>query len=241
MKKIVEILADREQLVARSREIVLAQLADAIRSRGRFTLALAGGGTPKPLYEALAGDDLPVDQIHIFWGDERYVPPDHPDSNQNMTRSAWLDRADFPEANIHPMPTGAGDPVADARQYEAELRSVFGAAPGEVPSFDLILLGMGDDGHTASLFPHTEALQVCDRLVAAGNKDGQPRLTLTIPVLNRARRVLFLVAGADKGPALARVFAPDGDDDAWPSRYVRPEGELWWLLDAAAGEGLEAT
>lgn len=239
MKKIVEILADREQLVARSHEILLAKLAEAIQTRGQFTLALAGGSTPKPLYEALAGDDLPTDKIHIFWGDERYVPAEHPDSNQNMARQAWLDRVDFPEGNLHPMPTGAGNPAADAEAHDAELRSFFGVSPGEVPSLDVILLGMGDDAHTASLFPRTEALQVCDRLVTVGNKDGQPRLTFTIPLLNKARCVLFLVAGESKRSALAQVFAPEGDADTYPSRYIRPEGELWWLLDEAAGKSID--
>jgi len=183
----------------------------------------------------LAAKELPWQQIHIFWGDERYVPHDHPDSNYQMTREVWLDPASIPSETIHPMPTDAPDPAAAAQAYEAELQTFFQLQPNEFPSFDIVLLGMGDDGHTASLFPHTPALQVYDRLITVGNKDGQPRLTITVPVINQARNVIFLVAGASKRPALAQVFAAEGDSAAYPSRLVQPNGHLWWLLDAAAG------
>ncbi|MDT9197514.1 6-phosphogluconolactonase [Limnospira fusiformis KN01] len=239
MDKKIEVLATREEIVRRSPEIILSKMEAAIQSRNRFTIALAGGGTPKPVYEALAKQDLPLDQIHIFWGDERYVPPDHPDSNQKMARSAWLDRVNFPESNIHPMPTGSGNPQVDAEKHDRQIREFFGVAPGEFPSFDMILLGMGDDAHTASLFPFTDALQVCDRLVTVGNKDGEPRITFTIPLINQADCVVFLVAGASKRSALAEVFAPTGDANAYPSRFIQPQGELWWLLDAAAGEEIQ--
>lgn len=191
------------------------------------------------MYEALSRENLDWDKIHIFWGDERYVPPDDPDSNQRMARTAWLDRVNIPAANIHPMPTQSGDPALDAQQHEAELQQFFKLPEGEFPSFDVILLGIGDDGHTASLFPHTDALQVRDRLITVGNKDGQPRLTFTVPLINQARCVLFVVAGASKQTALDQIFAPTGDDFTYPARLIQPSGELWWLLDRAAGQALK--
>lgn len=235
-----EVLADKPALVERGRALVAAKISEAIAARGRCALALAGGSTPKPLYEGLAADaSLPRDRLHLFWGDERYVPADHPDSNQRMTRAAWLDREPpFPAANVYPMPTTGGDPAADAARYERQLQDFFALAPGAVPVFDIILLGMGDDGHTASLFPHTAALAARDRLVTVGNKGDSQRLTLTYPVLNAARCVIFLVAGANKKTALAAVRSPEGDWQTYPSGAIRPAGELWWLVDrAAAGEG----
>ncbi len=239
MNKIVEVLPDKTALLARSLEVVLAKMQAAIQEQGRCTIALAGGGTPKPLYEAIASQDLPWEKIHVFWGDERYVPPDHPDSNQGMARSAWLEKVDIPSANIHPMPTDGATPAADAQKHEVELRDFFGTPEGEFPKLDVILLGIGDDAHTASLFPHTEALQVQDQLVTVGNKDGQPRITFTAPLINHAHCVIFLVAGASKRPALAQIFAPDADALTYPARLIQPQGELWWLLDESAGQKLK--
>jgi 6-phosphogluconolactonase len=235
MGKYVEVLPDKAALIERSLALVLAQMQQAISLRDRCTIALSGGSTPEPLYEAIAHQDLPWDKIHVFWGDERYVPPDHPDSNQGMARRAWLDKVNIPPANIHPMPTDSSAPAVDAQKHEAHLQEFFQIPEGEFPALDIVLLGMGDDGHTASLFPHTEALQVRDRLVTVGNKDGQPRLTFTAPLINQARCVIFVVAGASKQPALAQVFAPQGDEMSYPSRLIEPVGELWWLLDEAAG------
>jgi 6-phosphogluconolactonase len=227
MNKIVEVLSDKTALIERSLDIVLSKMQAALQEQGRFTIALAGGGTPKPLYEALSTQDLPWDKIHVFWGDERYVPADHPDSNQGMARSAWLDKVDIPSANIHPMPTDGATPAADAEKHEAQLREFFGLQAGTFPDFDVILLGIGDDAHTASLFPHTDALQVKDRLVTVGNKDGQPRITFTAPLINHAHCVMFLVAGASKRPALAQIFAPDADDLTYPARLnPAPGGTL---------------
>lgn len=234
MSKFVEILPDQEALVARSLVIVLEKIIQAISDRGQCTIALAGGSTPKPLYSALAQENLPWDKIHVFWGDERYVPVDHPDSNQKMARQAWLDQVNFPPANIHGMPTDAGNPQIDADKYEAELRKLFKIETEDLPVFDIVLLGMGDDGHTASLFPYTEALTVTNRLITVGNKDGQPRLTFTVPLINQARSVLFLVAGANKQTALEQIFATQADALAYPSRLIQPQGELYWLLDQAA-------
>lgn len=240
MKRIVEILPDKTALITRSLEVVLTKMQAAIQAQGRCTIALAGGGTPKPLYEAIATQDLPWDKIHVFWGDERYVPANHPDSNQGMARQAWLDQVPIPPANIHPMPTTGESPDADAAKHEAELQAFFGTPAGQFPAFDVILLGIGDDAHTASLFPHTDALQVQDRLVTVGNKDGQPRITFTAPLINHAHCVMFIVAGAGKQPALAQIFAPVADAMMYPSRLIQPQGELWWLLDESAGQLLSA-
>ncbi|MER3493555.1 MAG: 6-phosphogluconolactonase [Mastigocladus sp. ERB_26_2] len=238
MTRKIEVLPDQKALIARAKELILSQINAAIAQRGRFTIALSGGSTPKPLYEAIATQNLPWDKIHVFWGDERYVPPDHPDSNEGMARRAWLDRVDIPAANIHAVPTTEGDPAVSAAKHEKELQEFFHCQPGEFPALDVILLGMGDDAHTASLFPHTEALKVRDRLITVGNKDGNPRITFTYPFINAARCVIFVVAGANKKPALAQVFAPEADNSTYPSRLIQPQGELWWLLDAAAGDEL---
>lgn len=243
MNKKVEILPDQPALVARALELILSKLETAIKERGQFTIALSGGSTPKPLYEAIAqsarsanaNQKLPWDKIHVFWGDERYVAPDHPDSNELMARRAWLDRVAIPAANIHAIPTLEGNPAASAVKYEQHLQAFFHSTPGTFPALDVILLGMGDDAHTASLFPNTEALKVRDRLITVGNKDGNPRITFTYPFINAARSVIFLAAGANKRPALAQVFAPVADDFAYPSRLIQPQGELWWLLDTPAG------
>ncbi len=239
MNRIVEVLPDKAALIQRSLELVLTKMQDAIAQRGICTIALSGGSTPKPLYEQLGQHNLPWDKIHVFWGDERYVPVTHPDSNEGMARKAWLDQVPIPAANIHAMPTASGDPEQDARQHEAELQAFFHIQPGGFPILDIILLGMGDDGHTASLFPYTDALQVRDRLVTVGNKDGQPRITFTAPLINQARTVIFVVAGASKRPALEQVFAATGDAENYPSRLIQPQGELWWLLDQAAGENVK--
>ncbi|HEY9847735.1 MAG TPA: 6-phosphogluconolactonase [Candidatus Caenarcaniphilales bacterium] len=236
MTPTIEVLPDLASLIERSLEITLVEIHDALSQRGQCTLALAGGSTPKPLYEALATQNLPWEKLHIFWGDERYVPPDHPDSNQRMARLAWLDRVPIPASNVHPMPTDEADPAVAAQHYEQHLQTFFKVESG-FPTLDLIFLGIGNDGHTASLFPHTEALQVCDRAVTVGNKDGQPRLTFTVPLINQARCVVFMVAGESKQAALGQIFAPEANELDYPARFVQPAGKLFWFLDAAAGQG----
>lgn len=240
MDKHIEVLPDKNALVQRSLQLVLEQFQSAIAERGVATIALSGGSTPKPLYEAIAVQDLPWEKIQVFWGDERYVPPDHPDSNEGMARQAWLNKVPIPTANIHPMPTTEADPALAAQRYEQELQQSFQLQPGEIPTLDVVLLGMGDDGHTASLFPYTDALQVCDRLITVGNKDGQPRITFTVPIINQARCVVFMVAGESKQKALQQIFASQADSTAYPSRLIQPQngGSLWWLLDQAAAEGV---
>ncbi|TVR13244.1 MAG: 6-phosphogluconolactonase [Phormidium sp. GEM2.Bin31] len=242
MTQHIEVLPDKTALVERSVALIVEKIQTAIAQRGICTIALSGGSTPKPIYQAIAGHDLPWDQLHVFWGDERYVSPDHPDSNQRMAREAWLDQVPIPPDNIHPMPTGSQDPETDADLYDQQLQEFFKLESEQFPCFDIMLLGMGDDGHTASLFPHTEALEICDRRVTVGNKDGEPRITLTVPVLNLSRTILFAIAGENKQGALAQVLAPEGDEQTYPSRLIQPvEGEIWWLLDAGAGAKVAAS
>ncbi|TVQ48899.1 MAG: 6-phosphogluconolactonase [Gloeocapsa sp. DLM2.Bin57] len=233
MEKHLEILADKSSLIGRALALVKAKIIATLEVKEKCRIALAGGNTPKPLYEAISATSLPWDKIEVFWGDERYVSPDDPQSNQKMARYVWLNKVNFPEANIYPMPTDSGNPSLDAQKYETALLEAFGLAVGEIPVFDLIFLGIGDDAHTASLFPKTPALTVSDRLITVGNKDGQPRLTFTYPLINAADCVIFLVTGANKQPALSQIFAPEADGMLYPARLIKPQGELWWLLDGA--------
>ena len=239
MTQFIEVLSDKTSLIARAQDIILDKINSKIAQNDRFTIALAGGGTPKPLYESLSMQELPWSKIHVFWGDERYVPADHPDSNQLMARQAWLDKVAIPESNVHPIAVGGKNPEEDAAHHERELKEFFGVAAGEFPTFDLILLGIGDDGHTASLFPHTPVLQESQKAIAVGNKSGQPRLTFTVPLINQADCVLFLVAGANKTDALKQILEEDADNMAYPARLIQPQGELWWLLDESAGKPLK--
>ncbi|MEM0981193.1 MAG: 6-phosphogluconolactonase [Cyanobacteria bacterium P01_H01_bin.58] len=233
----IEIYPDRTALIARSLSLVVDCINQAIAERGTCSIALAGGSTPKPLYEALAKVDLPWSQVQVFWGDERYVPTDHADSNAGMAKAAWLDLIPMPADNVHIVPTEYEQPVDAASQYEQTLRRVLGDETW--PIVDITLLGMGDDGHTASLFPHTAALSVSDGLVTVGDKGGTPRITFTAPFINQSRHVIFVVAGQNKQTALTQVFATEANEAEYPSRKIQPEGELWWLLDAAAGEPLK--
>jgi 6-phosphogluconolactonase len=226
--------AAAEQIASRSRR--------AISSSGRFCIALSGGSTPKRLYALLASPGAPYrasiawDRMHVFFGDERHVPPDDAQSNFRMAREALLEHVPIPSANVHRVL--AERPAEEAADlYQAELRRAFSLGAGGVPRFDVILLGMGEDGHTASLFPGTAALSERRRLVAANwvPKFSAWRITMTLPVLNAAAAVLFLVSGPDKAGPLASVFDASSPPDAYPCQLVRPEsGELLWLSDRAA-------
>ncbi len=211
----------------------------AIRERGRFAVALAGGSTPRATYEVLASeyaDRIEWERVHAFFGDERAVPPDHEDSNYRMAREALLDHVSV--GGVYRM-RGELPPEEAAADYEEELKKFFGDG---LPSFDLILLGIGEDGHTASLFPETSALKVTDRLAVANPvlKLGTTRITLTAPVLNAARAVDFLVAGEGKAAALREILSGDADPRAYPARLVRPEGGPTWFVDRAAASLLSS-
>jgi 6-phosphogluconolactonase len=237
-------LSTPQELFHAAAEEVVAVAQNAIAERGRFTIALSGGSTPKNLFTLIAANastSLPWNQIFFFWGDERHVPPDDPDSNYRMAKETMLSKLPVPTANIFPIPAENPDAKAAAAAYEQTVRKSFGVAAGEVPRFDLILLGMGPDGHTASLFPETDALQEKSRLVVANwvEKLNTSRITLTLPVLNAARNVVFLVSGADKATVLREVLEGSGPGEKFPSKLVRPsQGKLIWLVDRAAASEL---
>jgi 6-phosphogluconolactonase len=208
----------------------------AVARKGRFDLALSGGKTPRRLYEVWAEEyagQFPWPRMHFFWGDERYVPHDHPDSNYRMAREALLDRVTVPASNVHPMPTDSPRPEDAAQTYEATLRAHF----GNEPDFDLVLLGIGPEGHTASLFPGSSALEERQHWVLAVQAPAEPpvRLTLTLPVLNRARNVFFLVAGTDKRDIVKILLSkPAPELTKYPAALIHPVGKLTWFLDKAA-------
>jgi 6-phosphogluconolactonase len=207
----------------------------AITASGRFTVALAGGGTPRRTYELLAEprlrDEVRWEAVHVFWGDERCVPPDDARSNARMARLALLDRVPIPTKNVHPM-SWMDDPSESAADYEAVLRTSF---ESKLPGLDLIFLGIGEDGHTASLFPGSPALDENRGWVAAVPSKDPPRVTLTCPVLNNALIVAFLVSGENKAEVLQRVLHPSPADDALPAARIRPvNGSLRFLIDQAA-------
>jgi 6-phosphogluconolactonase len=229
-----------EELAEASARDFAARTQETIDERGRFAVALAGGSTPKATYEVLARDyanELDWSRVHVFFGDERTVPPDHEDSNYRMAYETLLSHV--PVGSVHRM-RGELPPDEAAAAYEEELRAFFGQV--DIPGLDLILCGLGEDGHTLSLFPETAALDVNDRWVVANPvlKLGTTRLTLTIPVLNASRAVTFLVAGESKAEALKEVLEGDADPRAYPAKLVRPESrDLTWMVDRAAARLLK--
>jgi 6-phosphogluconolactonase len=236
---------DDAESVARGAAARIAELArESIISRGLFAVALAGGSTPRGVYELLAGEDfregIDWPNVHVFFGDERMVPPDHAESNYRMANEALLSRVPVPPENVHRI-DGVGDAAANASAYEYEMRGLFGE-DAAWPRLDHVLLGMGDDGHTASLFPGTAALNE-QRLWVAPNwveKLGAWRVTLTAPAINAARHVTFFVTGAGKAARLREVLKGGRDAARLPSQLIRPsDGTLEWLVDRAAAAGLE--
>ena len=226
---------------------VAAAAADEFVRIAPKTVALAGGSTPRALYHLLAArTDIAWDQIQFFWGDERHVPPDDPDSNYRMARESLLAHVPVPEANIHRV--HAENPHAEgaAADYAAELQRVFQPAPGQFPRFDLVLLGMGPDGHTASLFPGTTALQEREKWVVAPwvEKMHGYRITMTFPVLNNAANIIFMAGGMEKAEVLKPVLeesapgsGPDSGAVTFPSQNIRPvNGRLIWMVDQAAAK-----
>jgi 6-phosphogluconolactonase len=220
-----------------------ARASAGIHANGRFSVALSGGSTPKALYSLLASGSvtsIPWEKIYFFWGDERHVPPDHPDSNYRMAYEAMLSRVPVPKENIFRIRGEEKDAEVAASAYEQDLRNFFGLKPGEFPGFDLVLLGLGPEGHIASLFPDSTALNEKKRLVVANwvEKFKTYRITLTLPVLNHAACVMFLVSGRDKAAIVKQIF--ENPDAHLPAQEVRPtNGELLWLMDQAAAGDLK--
>jgi 6-phosphogluconolactonase len=232
----VTIFDDPKSLATAAARDFAEKAAGAIAARSRFAVCLAGGSTPKATYETLARDfaeSVDWRNVHVFTGDERTVPPDHDDSNFRMASEALLDHV--PLGSVHRM-RGELDPEEAAKEYEAELREFFGGAP----SFDLTHLGIGEDGHTASLFPRTPALDAADRLVVSNpvEKLDTVRLTLTKETINSSRSVIFLVAGGGKSSALAEILEGDGDPRDYPAKLIKPEGGPEWMVDRSAAGSL---
>jgi 6-phosphogluconolactonase len=242
----IRILTTPQELFEAAAEEVLRAAQDAVAQRGRFTIALSGGSTPKSLFNLLATNArnvFPWDLTFFFWGDERHVPPTDPDSNYRMAEEAMLSKIPVPAGNVFRVPAENPDAAAAAEAYEQTLQKFFQLKPGQVPVFDLILLGMGPDGHTTSLFPGTAGLHEKSKLVIANwvDKLKASRLTLTLPVLNAARCVVFLVSGTDKAPVLRAVLEEDVPGEQYPSKLVRPSnGKLVWLVDRAAASALSS-
>lgn len=231
----VEVLDDAQALARRAADWLLAS---ARAKQGLFTVVLSGGSTPRGLYGLLARppyrEAFPWQSTHWFWGDERFVPHDHPDSNYRMAREALLAHVPAPQTNIHPISTGHTNPADAAESYERELKAYYGAAAldPERPLFDVVLLGLGEDGHTASLFPGTAILE--DRKHWVGAVTGvkpEARITLTFPALESTGKAAFLVEGEGKRAVLERVFRGEAD---LPAARVQPVGALYFFLDRAA-------
>lgn len=247
MKPEIQIMPNAGELARAAATEFANRAVTADRANGLFSVALSGGTTPKSVYSILASDpslraQVPWDRIHFFWGDERHVPPDHPDSNYRMAREAMLASVPVPAASIHRIKGEYSDPRSAADEYEGVLRAFFGLAPEALPRFDLVLLGMGPDGHTASLFPGTDALGERKRLVVANwvEKFNAFRITMTLPVLNNAASVIFFVSGAEKAAVLREVL--EGEGGRFPSQLIHPaDGSLLWLVDAAAWPERKAT
>jgi 6-phosphogluconolactonase len=239
-------LTTPQELFLAAGEEVVGAAKEAVDRRGRFVIALSGGSTPKNLYNLLATNArnvLPWDRMFFFWGDERHVPPTDPESNYRMAEETMLSKIPVTAGNVFRIAAENSDAAAAAEAYEQTLGKFFALEPGHFPRFDLILLGMGPDGHTASLFPGTAGLQEKSRLVIANwvDKLKASRITLTLPVLNAARCVLFLVSGTDKAAVLRTVLEEDVPAEQYPSKLVRPsDGKLIWLVDRAAASALSS-
>jgi len=239
----VEVFSDRQALIRAAAERIVASAAEATAARGRCLLSLSGGSTPRPVYELLASPTearrIDWSRLQLFWGDERCVPPDHPDSNYRMTREALIDHVPIPPDNVHRI-RGEDRPEEAAIAYERLLRTFFGSGAAPERSFNLVLLGMGADGHTASIFPGSPAVSESRRWsmpVHVARPREMWRVTLTAPVLNAAAEVIFLVAGADKAARLREVLRDEAP--SLPARLIAPpHGVVRWMVDAAAAAKL---
>jgi 6-phosphogluconolactonase len=240
----IQVYADLESLSQAAAHLFVERSRQAVRSEGRFSVALSGGHTPERTYQLLAQQPLrsqvPWPDVHVFWGDERCVPPDDPLSNARMARRTLLDQLPIPAAQIHPIPC-TQNPRQAAEAYEALLRGFFADDP---PRFSLVYLGLGENGHTASLFPGTPAVQERERWVVAVNltEQGMWRITLTAPLINQAAAIAFLVAGATKAEVLRRVLEGPFEPESLPAQLIQPEsGTPIWLVDRQAAKELEET
>lgn len=235
----VRVFTDINELSLHAAEAAVAIIRNTVAATGTCSLVLSGGSTPRGLYGFLASrfrDEIPWAHVHIFWGDERYVPPDDSRSNYRMARETLLDHVPCPATNVHPMPTHFSTPDAAARDYENTLRSHFSTA---WPRFDLTFLGFGPEGHTASLFPGSPALDERTRWVLPVPDPPNPpmRLTLTLPALSRSAHAFFIVSGSSKAPALREALGGTAEPSVYPAAGVRlAEGTpIWWVDREAVG------
>ncbi len=241
METEVKILSDDTELARTAASLFSETATGAVNEKNLFTVALSGGSTPKQLYSLLASEEpwrsgLPWSRMHFFWSDERHVPPDHPDSNYGMVEAALFSRVAIPPANIHRIQGEESDPARAAEEYENDLKAFF---QDQLPRFDLVLLGLGSDGHTASLFPGSNGLREHERLVIANWIEEMDtwRLTLTFPVFNNSARIIFLVSGQEKAEIVSEVL--EGPRAKYPAQNVTPaDGKLNWLIDREAAARL---
>jgi 6-phosphogluconolactonase len=233
-----QILPDTRKLAEAAAQRWVELANESIRARNSFHVALAGGSTPEPVYRLLQNADVDWGKVHLYWGDERDVPEEHPDSNFRMARLALIDSVPIPAENVHPIRVQP-DIEETVEEYRLQLEKVHRSANG-YPCFDLIMLGMGDDGHVASLFPDSSALAVMDRSVVSVyvEKLSSWRVTLTYPVLNAARYIMLLVAGETKAPVVAKALAADVAEQVYPVQRLVPQGKLEWFLDRDAADRL---
>jgi 6-phosphogluconolactonase len=239
----LRVFPSREELFQAAASDFVSFAGEAVSARGRFTVSLSGGSTPKGLYQLLASNavgPIPWEKVFLFWGDERHVPPDSPGSNYRMVSEALLTHVPIPADHTFRVHAENPDADAAARLYERAVCDFFSLTPGQFPCFDLVLLGMGPDGHTASLFPGTAALHERNRLFVANwvEKFKTYRLTFTLPVLNGAANVAFLVSGADKAPALKEIISVPAPTVDYPASLIQPaSGTLTWLVDQEVAGG----
>lgn len=241
----LEVFPDQNALSRAAADEIVAVALAAVERAGRFTMALSGGPAPGPVFDVLVEEPFrsrfPWDRTHFFWGDERHVPPDHPESNYRLAYDRMLSKAPVPEQNVHRVRAELEDADQAAELYESALRDFFLVAEGEFPRFDLMLQGLGDNGHTASLFPGTTALAERRRLFVATwvEKFRAHRLTVTLPLLNHAATVLFVVSGKKPADALNQVLFGPQLSVPLPAQLVAPKGRLLWLADKDAAGRLQ--
>ncbi len=247
MKGEVQIFSDVNALAKRAAERIVEAAAAAVKQNGRFTISLAGGSTPKTLYNLLAADpfrsQMPWDKTYLFFGDERHVPPDHPDSNFRMASESMISKLSLKPEQVNRIKCEYEDAEKAAREYEGTLRSFFKLSSGQLPRFDVLLIGMGDEGHALSLFPGTKALHDNGRLVMSNwiGKFYTERVTITAPVANNSALAIFMVTKADKALALKGVLEGPYEPEQLPSQLIQPtNGKLLWLVDTTAASQLSA-
>jgi 6-phosphogluconolactonase len=242
----IEIVEDLSAISRKAAQILVERIVETLSHKSYFSIALSGGSTPKTLFSLLAEDEsfrtkISWNKIHFFWGDERHVPPEHLESNYGMANETMLAKADVLRENIHRVRAEAPDPAEAAEEYERELQKFFRLSAGQLPVFDCVLQGLGPDGHTASLFPETDALHEQKRLVVANwvEKLQTNRITLTVPVFNNADMVVFLVSGEKKAEILKKVLEGSQGPEMLPAQLIRPtHGRLLWIVDLAAASRL---